>query len=189
MAEGSGICILEEYEHARQRNAPIYGEFIGYGQTNDAACCALHHPMASNTPEPYAWRCRKVSYQPENIAYFNLDGRALPAADQGEVSALQLNDLAHVPVSVPRTTIGHSYAAAGAIDTITALLALKHGMIPPTINCEQLDPRYELDMVRDEVRVMQARNTVSEYEECPAVLVGGRGLGGANVVLALKKLG
>jgi 3-oxoacyl-(acyl-carrier-protein) synthase len=187
LAEGAGICILEEYEHARQRNAPIYGEIIGYGQTNDASM--LQPPAADGRHYARAIRLamREGHLQPENIAYFNLDGRALPSADQGEVTALQRNDLAHIPVSVPRTAIGHSYAAAGAIDTITALLALKHGTIPPTINCEQLDPRYELDMVRDQARAMQPRNTVSAHEERQAVLIGGRGLGGANVVLALKK--
>jgi 3-oxoacyl-(acyl-carrier-protein) synthase len=86
------------------------------------------------------------------------------------------DELAHIEVSVPRTTIGHSYAAAGAIDTVTALLALRYGCIPPTINCEE--PRYELDMVRDVARVMKER---------PVVLIGGRGIGGANTVLALKK--
>jgi len=81
-------------------------------------------------------------------------------------------------VSAPRTTIGHGYAAAGAIDTTTALLALKHGCIPPTINCEELDPAYDLDIVRDWAR---------ELDERRVVLIGGRGIGGANTVLAIKK--
>lgn len=188
LAEGAGICILEEYEHARQRNAPIYGEIIGYAQTNDAL--GLRPP--SSDGKHYARAIRQAmqegKLQPEHIAYFNLDGRALPSADQGEAIALRLNNLAHIPVSVPRITIGHSYAAAGAIDTITALLALKHNCIPPTINCEELDPRYELDMVRDKARAMQQVCKASEHGDRPAVLVGGRGLGGANAVLALKKV-
>jgi 3-oxoacyl-(acyl-carrier-protein) synthase len=185
LAEGAGICILEEYEHARRRNAPIYGEIVGYGQTNDASM--LHSAASDGKQYARAMRLamQEGQLQPENIAYFNLDGRALPSADQGEVSALRLNNLAHISVSVPRTTIGHSYAAAGAIDTITALLALKHDVIPPTINCEQLDPHYELNMVRDQAQVMQYPEDAKQR----AVLIGGRGLGGANVVLALRKLG
>ncbi len=179
LAEGAGICVLEEYEHALQRNAFIYGEFIGYGQANDAL--GLSPP--SSDGRHYARAIRQVmqegAIEPAHIAYFSLDGRALPSADQGEATALRLNDLARIPVSVPRTTIGHSYAAAGAIDTITALLALQHESIPPTINCEELDPRYELDMVRDRARAMQPASSV--------VLIGGRGLGGVNAVLALKK--
>src|SRR5450432_3509 len=188
LAEGAGICILEEYEHARQRNAPIYGEIIGYGQTNDASMLRAPSPDGKHYARAMRLAMQEGQLQPEDIAYFNLDGCALPSADQGEVRALQINDLANVPVSVPRTTIGHSYAAAGAIDTITTLLALKHGIITPTINCEQLDPCYELDMVREEARAMQLRNTVSAHEKCQAVLIGGRGLGGANVVLALKEV-
>jgi 3-oxoacyl-[acyl-carrier-protein] synthase II len=74
--------------------------------------------------------------------------------------------------------LGHSYAAAGALDAITALLALQHGMIPPTINCEELDPRYGLTLVQEEARPLSA----------PTVLLGGRALGGTNVVLVLRKV-
>ena len=81
-------------------------------------------------------------------------------------------------MSVPRTMIGHSYAAAGVLDTITALMALQHRTIPPTINCEELDPGYGLNLVRDEARPLSQS----------AVLIGGRGAGGANVVLAVKKV-
>ena len=74
--------------------------------------------------------------------------------------------------------LGHSYAAAGAIDTITALLALQHRLIPPTINCNELDPRSSLRLVRDEARPLTSS----------AVLVGGRSLGGANMALAVRLL-
>ena len=73
---------------------------------------------------------------------------------------------------------GHSFAAAGALDTITALLAFQYGMIPPTINCEQLIPRYGLNLVQNEARPLSHSTA----------LIGGRGIGGANVVLAIKKV-
>ena len=184
LAEGAGICILEEYDHARQRNAPIYAEIVGYGQTNDALGLSPPSSDGRHYARAIHQAMQEGAIQPEHIAYFNLDGRALSSADQGEAAALRLNDLVHIPVSVPRTTIGHSYAAAGAIDTITALLALQHGYIPPTINCEELDPHYELDMVRDKARTMREDTKNSDR---PVVLIGGRGLGGANAVLALKK--
>jgi 3-oxoacyl-[acyl-carrier-protein] synthase II len=88
------------------------------------------------------------------------------------------NDLEQLPVSVPRTMLGHSYGAAGAIDAITALLALRHGLIPPTINCEELNPDYGLNVVQQEAHPLFGS----------AVLIGGRGVGGANVVLAIKKV-
>jgi 3-oxoacyl-(acyl-carrier-protein) synthase len=181
LAEGAGICIIEEYEHARRRGAHIYGEIVGYGQTNDA----LGFGMPAQDGKQYARAMRlalqEAQSQPEDIGYFSLDGRSLPHADQTEVDALQRTfgmDLRHLPVSVPRTMYGHSFAAAGALDTITALLALQYGMIPPTINCERLIQHYGLDLVQNEARRL-SRSTA---------LIGGRGLGGANVVLTIKKV-
>jgi 3-oxoacyl-[acyl-carrier-protein] synthase II len=179
LAEGAGICILEEYEHARARGAPIYGEIVGYGHTNDAH--GLLNPSSNGAQYAraiqLAMQGRNLSL--EDIAYFSLDGRAIPSSDQGEAEALRMvfgTGLERLPVSVPRTMLGHSYAAAGALDAITALLALRHGMIPPTINCEQLDPRYGLNLVQQEAQPVSGN----------AVLIGGRGVGGINVVVALR---
>jgi 3-oxoacyl-(acyl-carrier-protein) synthase len=180
LAEGASICILEDYEHARQRNAPIYGEIPGYGQTSDAAGLRIPSESGKYYARAMQLAMRAGNIQPEDIAYVQLDGRANPSSDRGEVAALHTalgDELARIPLSVPRTTIGHSYAAAGAIDTATALLALKHGYIPPTINCDELC--YDLDLVRDQMRALDEQRRV--------VLIGGRGIGGANTVLALKK--
>ena len=182
-AEGAGICILEEYEHARQRGANIYGEFVGYGQTNDAH--GLLPPSSNGTQYARAMRLamQNGGLQREDIAYISLDGRAMPSSDAGEVEALHMtfgSDLRYLPVSIPRTMIGHSYGAAGTLDAVTGLLALKHHLIPPTINCEQLDTRYGLDMVQGEAS--------SLVHPAHAVLLGGLALGGANIVVALKQL-
>lgn len=182
VAEGAGICILEEYEHARQRGATIYGEIVGYSQTNDAN--GFQAPSADGTYYARALcaAMQEGSIPPSDIGYISLDGRALPQSDRGEADALQqafASYLPHIPVSVPRTMLGHSYAAAGAIDTITAFLALKHGLIPPTINCEELHPTYNLNMVREEVQPLHTARSV---------LIAGRGIGGANVALAIKKI-
>jgi 3-oxoacyl-(acyl-carrier-protein) synthase len=181
VAEGAGICIVEEYEHARRRGAYIYGEIVGYGQTNDA----LPFGMPARSGKQYAramgLALQEAQAQPEDIGYFSLDGRALALADQNEADALQRtfgSELQRLPVGVPRTIYGHSFAAAGALDTITALLAFRDGMIPPTINCEQLVPHYGLGLVQNEARPL-LRSTA---------LIGGRGLGGANVVLAIRKV-
>ncbi|GAC1388382.1 MAG: beta-ketoacyl-ACP synthase II [Ktedonobacteraceae bacterium] len=183
VGEGAGICILEEYEHARRRGATMYGEIVGYGQTNDAH--GLLPPSSNGTQYARAIR-QAMEYSglhAGDIAYFSLDGRAIPYSDAGEVEALHMifgSDLARIPVSVPRTMFGHSYAAAGALDAITALLALRHRLIPPTINCKQLDFRYGLNMVQDEARPLT--------RQAQTVLLGGRAIGGANVVVALKQL-
>ncbi len=179
-AEGAGICILEDYEHAQRRGAPIYGEIVGYGQTNDAHGLSVPSSDGRQYARAIRLAMQDGNVQPEDVSYFSATGWALPPSDTGEAEALHSvfgSDLAYLPVSVPRTMLGHSYAAAGVLDTITALLSLQHNLIPPTINCEEPDPRYDLDIVRDEARLSDRH----------AVLIGGRAMGGANGVLALRR--
>ena len=181
LAEGAGICILEEYEHALRRGAPVYGEIAGFGQTNDA-----HDLRTAPSGGKYYARAMTIALseaniEPSEIGYVNLDGRALKAHDYSEVKALEQALGAHtglLAASVPRTMLGHSFAAAGALDTITALLALDHRLIPPTINCEELDPAYNLDLVRNEARPLSK----------DAVLICGRSLTGANVALVVRSM-
>jgi 3-oxoacyl-(acyl-carrier-protein) synthase len=180
-AEGAGVCILEEYEHARRRRAPIYGEIVGYAQTNDAH--GLLPPSSDGRQYARAIQLvmQETRLQPQDIGYFSLDGQAILSSDQGEAEALHTvfgSELVHIPVSVPRTMLGHSYAAAGTLDAITALLALQQGIIPPTINCEELDSSYGLNLVQKEARPLSGS----------IVLLGGRAIGGINVVLALRKV-
>lgn len=181
LADGAGICILEEYEHARRRGVPIYGELVGYGQTNDAHGFQIPASDGAQYARAMCFAMQEARLQPGDIGYFSLDGRAIPQSDQAEANGLRYTfgaDLHRLPVSVPRTMLGHSFAAAGALDTITALLAFQYGMIPPTINCEQLKPQYGLNLVQDEARPLSRS----------AALIGGRSIGGANIVLALKKI-
>jgi 3-oxoacyl-(acyl-carrier-protein) synthase len=188
LGEGAGICILEDYEHALQRGANIYGEIVGYGQTNDAIGFAPPSADGRQYARAMQLALQEGHIKPSDIAYINLDGHAFPSSDEGEAQALSLTfgtDLAHLPVSVPRTTIGHTYGAAGALDTITALLSLQHGLIPPTMNVSELIPDYGLDLVRDAARELYRPGS----DQIPqAVIIGGRGIGGANVVLAVKKV-
>lgn len=191
LAEGAGMCILEDYEHARRRGATIYGEIVGYGQSNDAH--GLHAPPSDGTryARALSLALQEGQLQPHDLAYLSLDGRALPASDEGEAAALRLafaDDGARIPASVPRTMIGHSYAAAGALDAITALLALKHGLIPPTINCQEPDPRYALNLVRETARPVPQSAQPGAPGDPQAVLLGGRGVGGMNVALAIKRM-
>ena len=189
VAEGAGICILEEYEHARKRRARIYGEIIGYGQTHEAR--GLHPP--SQDGKHYARAITQAlqegNISPASISYFSLDGRASRSADQGEATALHmaLGPYAEtIPCSVPRTMIGHSYAAAGALDVITSLLTLQHGIIPPTINCSEYDPGYKLRLICNQASSLDQTDE-QEEQASRIALVGGRGIGGTNIVLALRR--
>lgn len=186
LAEGAGMCILEEYEHALRRGATIYGEIVGYGQTNDAHGLTAPSPNGTRYAKAIRLAMQEGDILPQDVAYISLDGRAIPSSDYGEAEGLHLafgDDLARIALSVPRSAIGHSYAAAGILDTIIALLTLKHRLVPPTINCEESDPAYQLQLVRDEACPL--RQPVSGEQ---AVLIGGRGIGGANVALAIKKV-
>ncbi len=181
LAEGAGICIVEEYEHAMRRGAHVYGEIVGYGQTNDA----LGFGEAASSGKQYARAMQlalhEAQLQPQDIGYFSLDARALPLADLAEADALKRTfdtGLCNLSVSVPRTMYGHSFAAAGALDTITALLTFQDGIIPPTINSEQLVRHYGLNLVQHEPRPLSHSTA----------LMGGRSLRGVNVVVALKKV-
>ncbi len=180
LAEGAGICILEEYEHALRRGAHIYGEIVGYDQTNDA--CTLHAPTIDGAryAQAMARAMQQGGLQACDLGYISLDGSALPAADLAEADALARifgPDLDALPVSVPRTMTGHSFAAAGAIDTITALLALENGMIPPTINTSQISPVHRLNLVREPYR-----------NDMQSALIAGRSISGVNSVLAIRKV-
>lgn len=181
LAEGAGICILEDYEHALRRGATIYGEIVGYSQTCDARTFRSPVVDGSHYARAITVAMQEARLEPTELAYFSLDGHATPAADLAEADALRRvfgPQAADLPVTVPRTMLGHSLAAAGAIDTVTALLALQHGMIPPTINSRQLDSRYQCQLVRDE----------AVPHHGTAVLLGGRSLNGVNVALAIKKV-
>ena len=181
LAEGAGICVLEEYEHARRRGASIYGEILGAGSTGDARPPLPPSPDGTHYARAMRLALQRAGLRPGEIDYISLDGRALPAADFAEASALRavfdacLDDL---PVSVPRTMSGHSYAAAGALDTISTLLALRDQRVPPTLNCEQPDPRHRLNLVRDQARPFTGSTA----------LVCGRGISGSNVALVVRKV-
>ena len=179
LAEGAGICILEDYEHALRRRAPVYAEIAGFGQTNDAHSLRTAPADGKHYARAIGLALNEARIHPSCIGYVSPDGRALAAHDHSEVEALYQvfgADAAHVPVSVPRTMLGHSFAAAGALDTITALLSLEHCLIPPTINCDMPDPRYTLNLVQDEARPLSK----------DAVLICGRSLTGANVALVVR---
>src|SRR5438105_3156174 len=150
LGEGAGMCILEDYEHARQRGANIYGEIVGYAQTNDANGIGAPSSNGKQYARAISLAMQEAGLRTHDIGYFSLDGQAILPSDAGEADALHRafgTDIEEIPMSVPRTMIGHSYAAAGVLDTITALMALKDRTIPPTINCEELDPDYGLNLV------------------------------------------
>jgi 3-oxoacyl-[acyl-carrier-protein] synthase II len=179
MSEGCGILVLEELEHALARKADIYGEIVGFGMTGDA-----HH--ITDPDKEGARRCIQLAMKdagvtPADIDYVNPHATATPVGDRNESQALKeiFKDTApNLKVSGTKSMTGHLLGAAGAVEGIFSVLSIKHGIVPPTINLDQLDPECAgLDYV-----VNQARPADIRY-----VLSNSFGFGGTNAALVFKR--
>ncbi|NOU93468.1 beta-ketoacyl-ACP synthase II [Paenibacillus sp. LMG 31456] len=178
MGEGSGVLILESLEHATKRGARIYGEVIGYGMSGDA------YHMTDPDPDGAA-RCMKKAINdagiaPEELDYINAHGTSTPAGDRSETIAIKaaLGDHAYkVAVSSTKSMTGHLLGAAGGVEALICALALKNGVIPPTINLENQDPECDLDYVPNKPREADLK----------VVMSNSFGFGGHNATIILKK--
>ena len=180
MGEGAGVICLEELEHAKKRDAKIYCEVVGYGNTADA-----HHISAPSPGGEGAARCMKMALRtaglnPEDISYINAHGTSTPQGDVCETQAVKsvFGDHARkLCVSSIKGATGHMLGAAGAVEMAACVLALKHGIVPPTINLEVPDPDCDLDYVPHTAREM----TVN------AIVNNSFGFGGHNGTIIAKR--
>lgn len=180
MAEGSGIVVLEELEHAKKRGAKIYAEMVGYGMSGDA-----YHMTAPDPDGDGGARCMKLALKDgginiEEVDYINAHGTSTPMNDRVETLAIKtvFGDYAKkVAVSSTKSMTGHLLGAAGGVECAAIALAIKHGIIPPTINYETPDPDCDLDYVPNVARKQPVNVAISNS----------LGFGGHNVTLVLKK--
>jgi 3-oxoacyl-[acyl-carrier-protein] synthase II len=180
VAEGAGILILEELEFALNRGAKIYGELIGYGYTGDA-----YHITAPSPEGEGAARCMRMAIKdaglrPEDIDYINAHGTSTPLNDLTETQAIKTVFGEHakkVAISATKSMTGHLLGAAGSTEAIFSLLAIRDGIIPPTINYDVPDPECDLDYVPNVAR----RQTLT------VVMSNAFGFGGTNATLVLRK--
>jgi len=178
--EGAGILVLEELSYAIRRKAKIYAEIIGYGLTGDA-----YHITATSPDGEGAVRCMKQAIEranisPEDIDYINAHGTSTPQNDISETKAIKavFGDYSlNIPISSTKSMTGHLLGAAGGVEAIISILALKNNLIPPTINLENPDPECDLDYIPNESRAKKVRLALSNS----------LGFGGHNVTLALKE--
>ena len=178
--EGAGIVILESLEHAVRRDARIYAEIVGYGLTADA-----HHMTAPDPEGDGATRAMQLALHdagiaPSAIGYINAHGTSTPYNDKFETIAIKRvfgDDARRLAVSSTKSMTGHLLGAAGGIEAVATVLALHHGLLPPTINYETPDPECDLDYVPN-----QARKVDVEYAMSNAF-----GFGGTNATLAFRK--
>ncbi len=180
IAEGAGILVLEELQFALKRKARIHAELVGYGYTGDA-----YHITAPSPDGDGAIRCMKMAIKdagltPEDVDYINAHGTSTPLNDLTETLAIKEvfgNHAKKVPISATKSMTGHLLGAAGSTEAIFTVLAIRDGVIPPTINYEEPDPQCDLDYVPNVARRNPLRIGMSNAF----------GFGGTNATLVFKK--
>jgi 3-oxoacyl-[acyl-carrier-protein] synthase II len=184
MGEGAGILILEELEHARQRGAKIYGEVAGYRASGDAYHLTGQLPEHEGLQRAMRGAIADAGMSPADIDYVNAHGTSTPLNDRAETNALKSalgeERAKSLPVSSTKSAIGHLLGAAGAVESIATLLALRDRIAPPTLNYDEQDEGLDLDYVPREARPLANGDT-------PAIGISNAfGFGGHNAVLVLE---
>ena len=182
IGEGAGALVLEEYEHAKARGAKIYGEVCGYGSTCDAYHITAPHPEAEGGARAMVQALTEAGYREGQRVYVNAHGTGTPLNDAGETLAIKKalgEDAAYKAlVSSTKSMTGHMLGAAGAVEAIVCLKVLEIGMVPPTINLLEKDPKCDLNYVPNQA--VQA-----DIDLC---LSNSLGFGGHNACLAFRKV-
>jgi 3-oxoacyl-[acyl-carrier-protein] synthase II len=181
MGEGAGVVVLEEIEHARARGAKIYAELIGYGLSGDA-----YHITAPAADGDGALRCmtaaiRRAGITPAEIDYINAHGTSTPLGDEIELNAVQRlvgADAGRIAMSSTKSSIGHLLGAAGAVEAIFSILAMRDRVAPPTLNLDHPSVKAAVDLVPHRAR----------EREIDVVLSNSFGFGGTNASLVFRRL-
>ena len=181
MGEGAGIVVLESLEHARARGARIYAEVIGYGMSGDA-----YHITAPSPDGDGAFRCmtmamKRAGITPGDVDYINAHGTSTPLGDEIELGAVQRlvgNAAGRISMSSTKSSIGHLLGAAGAVEAIFSILAIRDGIAPPTINLDNPSVETPIDLVAHQAR----------KRDIDVVLSNSFGFGGTNASLVFRRV-
>ena len=181
-AEGAGILVLEEYEHARRRGARIYAELCGYGASCDANHVTTPAPEGEGGQRAMRMAIADAGLRPEQVGYVNTHGTSTPQGDIAECQAVRAvfggwADSGLV-VSSTKSMTGHMLGAAGGAEAVISVLSLHRGVVPPTLNVEEQDPECRLDVVPN----------VARDAKLEAVLSNSFGFGGTNAVVAFRRV-
>jgi len=180
MGEGSGVLILESEDHAKARGAKIIAEFAGYGASSDAFHITSPDPTGNGGAAAIKNALKDAGLKPEDIQYYNAHGTSTEINDPTETKMIKIAFGDHakkLKVSSTKGMHGHCIAAAGGIEAITCILAIRDGFFPPTINLDNPDPECDLDYVPNK----------AQYGEINAAASGSLGFGGHNGVVVFKR--
>jgi len=180
MGEGAGVLILESEEHAKKRGAKIYAELAGYGATADAYHITSPDPSGMGGANAIKLALNDAGLKPEDIQYYNAHGTSTEINDPTETKMIKIafgDHAKNLKVSSTKSMHGHCIAAAGTIEAITCILAMRDGFFPPTINLDNPDPECDLDYVPNK----------AQFGEITAAASGSLGFGGHNGVVVFKK--
>jgi 3-oxoacyl-[acyl-carrier-protein] synthase II len=180
LAEGAGIVVLEELEHAKARGARIYAELIGYGVTGDAFHIAAPDEEGRGAKRAMENALREAELDPSKIGYINAHGTSTPLGDRAEVMAVKALFGAHahkLAMSSTKSVTGHTLGGAGAIETVATVKALVEGVLPPTINLDNPDEGFDLNFVA---------NTAQE-SKVEFAINNSFGFGGHNTSMVLAR--
>ena len=181
MGEGAVVLVLEEYEHAHKRGANIYGEICGYGSTCDAYHITAPHPEARGGAKAMQNALIEAEYKEEDKVYINAHGTGTPMNDVLETQAIKLalgEEKAKASfVSSTKSMTGHMLGAAGAIEALACIMALKENILPPTINLSEPDEKCDLNYIPNK----------SLNSDITLALSNSLGFGGHNACLAFRK--
>lgn len=180
LGEGAAILILEELEHCLKRNGKIYGEVVGYAATSDAFRITDEPPDGYGIAEVMRQALEDAGIQSEKIDYINAHGTSTQMNDRTETRAIKevFGDGAYeVPISSTKSMIGHWAAACGGAELITCVMAMKNGLVPPTINYEEPDPDCDLNYVPNQ----------AVQQEIKVCLSNSFGFGGQNACLIIRR--
>jgi 3-oxoacyl-[acyl-carrier-protein] synthase II len=178
LSEGAGIVVLEEYEHAKKRGAPIYAELLGAAATADAHHITAPHPEGAGAIHAMKLALKDARINPEDVQYINAHGTSTPLGDAAETHAVKQvfgNYARGVAISSTKSMIGHLLGASGGIELIVCALTVKHNVIHPTINLTKPDPACDLDYVPNQSREARVKRAISNSF----------GFGGHNCCLAV----
>ena len=181
LGDGAGVLVLEEYEHARARGAHIYAELAGYGMSSDAYHITLPSPDGEGAKRCMQLAMNDAEVNAEDIDYINAHGTSTPAGDVIESNAVKacLGDHAYrVAISSTKSMIGHLLGAAGGVEAIFSILSIRDGVVPPTVNLDDVDDECDLDYTPHTARDVKIDVSMSNSF----------GFGGTNGALVFKRL-